>query len=185
MSRAIDELMHDHETILSALDILGRMDRAVTAGTPVDPQDIKAFIRFLREFADECHHGKEEGLLFPALVAAGMPERGGPVGVMLDEHVEGRRWIADMEAAAKPALKAAEFTRSARGYSQLLRAHIQKENQVLFMMAERILPPGELDELADAFAAHEARVMGAGRHEELHALIESLRAKYAGEAVGA
>jgi hemerythrin-like domain-containing protein len=185
MSRAIEDLMHEHEAILFALDILGSMDRKMSAGAPVDTDDIAAFIGFLREFADKCHHGKEEGLLFPALVAAGVPDRGGPVGVMLAEHVEGRHWIADMEAAAKPTLDVAAFTRAARGYTQLLRAHIHKENHILFEMAERVLAPGELDRLADAFEEHEAKVIGEGRHEELHALLKSLRAKYAVEAVGA
>ena len=178
MSRAIEDLMHEHEAILSALEILGGMDRQMTSGKPVDRDDIVAFISFLREFADKCHHGKEEGLLFPALVAAGIPERGGPVGVMLAEHDAGRHWIADMEAAATPTLNAADFTRAARGYTQLMHAHIQKENQVLFAMADRILTPAQLDDLFDAFEAHEASVIGAGRHEALHALLKSLKAKY-------
>jgi hemerythrin-like domain-containing protein len=178
MSRAIEDLMHEHEAILSALDILGGMDRQMTAGKPVDRDDIVAFVGFLREFADKCHHGKEEGLLFPALVAAGMPERGGPVGVMLAGHGEGRHWIADMEAAATPTLNATAFTRAARGYTQLMQAHIQKENQVLFVMADRVLAPEQLDDLFDAFEAHEASVIGAGRHEALHTLLKSLQAKY-------
>ena len=56
-----------------------------------------AFIGFLKEFADKCHHGKEEGLLFPAMVAAGIPDKGGPIGVMLAEHTQGRQFIRDME----------------------------------------------------------------------------------------
>ena len=32
--------------------------------------------------------------------------------------------------------------------------------------------------LLDQFEAHEAQVIGAGRHEELHALLEQLLARY-------
>jgi hemerythrin-like domain-containing protein len=35
---------------------------------------------FLKEFADKRHHGKEEGILFPALVEADIPEKGGHIG---------------------------------------------------------------------------------------------------------
>jgi hemerythrin-like domain-containing protein len=180
VSRAIDDLMHEHEAILSALNILGDIDAKLNAGEPVDVGDVWAFIDFLKEFADKCHHGKEEGLLFPALVAAGMPERGGPVGVMLAEHVQGRQWIGDMEAAARPVLQPAAFSQAARGYAQLLQAHIRKENNILFPMAEQLLPAAQLDALFEAFEKHEATVIGPGRHDQLHRLLESLKARYSG-----
>jgi hemerythrin-like domain-containing protein len=180
VSRAIDDLMHEHEAILSALNILGDIDGKLSAGEPVDVGDIWAFIDFLKEFADKCHHGKEEGLLVPALVAAGMPEHGGPVGVMLAEHVQGRQWIGDMEAASRPVLQPAAFSQAARGYAQLLQAHIRKENDILFPMAEQRLPAAQLDALFEAFEQHEAKVIGPGRHEQLHRLLGSLKAKYSG-----
>lgn len=177
MSRAIDDLRHEHEAVLYALDILERMTQRI--GT-VEAGDLSAFVGFLKEFADKCHHGKEEGFLFPALVRAGMPEQGGPVGVMLSEHVQGRQWIHAMEEATRPTTDAAQFTAAAAGYGQLMRAHIQKENNVLFPMAERMLPPPQLEEMFGAFERHEAQVIGEGRHEQLHALLERLHDRYAG-----
>lgn len=179
MSRAIDDLRHEHEAILFALGILARITQRMEAGVAVAVDDLSAFIAFLKEFADKCHHGKEEGLLFPALVRAGLPEQGGPVEVMLAEHAQGRQWIHDMEAATQPTLDAAAFTTAAAGYSELLRAHIEKENTVLFPMAERLLAQDQLDALFDAFERHEAQVIGQGRHEQLHALLRELKAKYA------
>ena len=178
MSRAIEDLKHEHDAVLFALKILAGMCKRMSVGAPVDDADIAAFLGFLKEFADKCHHGKEEGLLFPALVEAGIPQEGGPVGRMLEEHVEGRRWIRDMEAATQPALKVDDFTAAARGYTRLLQAHIQKENEVLFRMAEQVLSAAELERIADAFEQHEAQVIGQGRHEELHALLKALKAKY-------
>lgn len=179
MSRAIDDLKHEHEAILFALGILSRMTQRMGGGAAVPLDDLSAFIGFLKEFADKCHHGKEEGLLFPALLRAGLPAQGGPVEVMLAEHVQGRQWIHDMEAATQPALDAAAFARAAAGYSELLRAHIEKENGVLFPMAEQLLSQQQLDALFEAFEQHEAQVIGQGRHEQLHALLKGLKAKYA------
>ncbi|MGI6450729.1 MAG: hemerythrin domain-containing protein [Desulfitobacteriia bacterium] len=45
---------------------------------------------------DKCHHGKEENFLFKELVNKGVPNEGGPVGAMLQEHVQGRDYIAQM-----------------------------------------------------------------------------------------
>ena len=178
MSRAIEDLLHEHEAILSALTILANINRKLQTASPVDPGDLSAFVGFLKEFADKCHHGKEEGLLFPAMAEAGVPQAGGPLGVMLREHEEGRRWIAAMSAAIEPQLDATAFIRAAQGYTQLLQAHIGKENLVLFPMAERVLSPARLESLYQAFEDHESKMIGQGRHEELHELLESLKTKY-------
>jgi hemerythrin-like domain-containing protein len=178
MSRAIEDLLQDHAAILSALNLLAQINRKLATAGPVDPGDLSAFVGFLKEFADTCHHGKEEGLLFPAMAEAGVPQAGGPLGVMLYEHEQGRRWIAAMSAAIEPQLDATAFIRAAEGYTELLQAHIGKENQVLFPIAERVLSPERLESLYQAFEDHESKVIGQGRHQELHELLESLNKKY-------
>jgi hemerythrin-like domain-containing protein len=117
-------------------------------------------------------------MLFPALVAAGLPERGGDLDALLQEHVEGRRHIAAMEAALRPTVDAKAFGAAALAYAGLLRRHIRTENEVLFPLAERTLSPEKLAELFEAFEAHEAEVIGPGRHEALHALLKALKARY-------
>lgn len=179
MGKAIEELMHEHQAILSALEVLQTMQRQLAAGENVDLADISALLGFLREFADTCHHGKEEDLLFPALIGAGLAEHEGPIAVMLADHAKGREWIRAMQAASASRLNPAEFAAAAEGYVSLLHAHIAKENEFLFPMTEKLLTPSQLDALADAFEAHETRVVGPGRHEELHALLKGLIAKYA------
>ena len=180
MSKAIDDLKHEHDAILSALQILEGMGTQVASGKNVDKKDLHNFIGFLREFADRCHHGKEEGILFPALIKAGMPEKGGPVGVMLSEHDQGRNLIRDMEDAISPKLNFAKFAKAAKEYTNLLRAHIQKENNVLFVMAERVLSDDEQAELARGFEKVEIEKMGAGTHERLHAVMDKLVAEILG-----
>jgi len=151
----------------------------IAAGKQVPREDILDFIGFLKEFADKCHHGKEEGILFPALVNAGMPQQGGPMGVMLHEHEQGRKHIQDMERAVADPPDYAGFAKVAEQYSALLRQHIQKENGVLFAMAEQILSVEQLDTIYDAFEQHEEKVIGYGRHEELHEMLKNLGRKYA------
>ena len=178
MSKAIDDLKHDHDAILSALKILDRIAEDIEKGGAPGKGDLARFIDFLKEFADKCHHGKEEGILFPALVKAGIPEKGGPIGVMLSEHVEGRELIKEMEAAVSGKEDHERFTLAAKQYSSLLQAHIEKENSVLFPSAESVLTAAQWDQIHDAFEQHEQKVIGAGRHEELHAMLKGLRQKY-------
>ncbi|MBE3118876.1 MAG: hemerythrin domain-containing protein [Anaerolineales bacterium] len=178
MSKAIADLMNEHEAILSAIQILERMIATIEKATSVETKDIHDFIGFLKEFADKCHHGKEEGLLFPAMIGAGVPDKGGPIGVMLAEHAQGRKLIRDMEESISTDVDRMKLAQAAREYANLLRNHIQKENNVLFPMAERVLTETQLEKLYKGFEEHEEKVIGQGRHEELHAMLKSLQEKY-------
>ena len=144
MTGLCDSLVREHEIIEQVLDSLEREARAVAGGKPVDRQFFTGSITFVRQFADGIHHQKEEQILFPALCAAGMPKDGGPVGVMLYEHDEGRGHIRAMDAALQAAsdgdIAAREqLVHEALAYVELLRAHIQKENMILFPMAGKVL----------------------------------------------
>jgi hemerythrin-like domain-containing protein len=178
MSKATADLMNEHEAILSAIQILNRMVMAAEKAKSIDQNDIQDFIAFLKEFADKCHHGKEEGFLFPALVKAGIPEKGGPVGLMLIEHAQGRALIREMEESLTNGMDVPKLTYAAKRYATLLRQHIQKENGVLFPMADKVLAEPQLETIFKSFEEHEEKVIGQGRHEQLHAVLKSLQDKY-------
>jgi hemerythrin-like domain-containing protein len=71
-----------------------------------------------------------------------------------------------------------EIIRFASEYAATLRRHIEKENQILFMMAEMRLGPDKEQELAKLFEVMEVEKIGAGTHEKLHALLERLESTY-------
>ena len=98
--RATQLLMEEHEIILRGLRVLEVLAAKAARGDPVPPQAVDQMIGFLTGFADTHHHHKEEEILFPALEDAGLPSDGGPVGVMLQEHVQGRALIAALRQAA-------------------------------------------------------------------------------------
>jgi hemerythrin-like domain-containing protein len=141
-------LRDEHTLILRALDTLEAAAADLAGGLPVPESRWTGLIEWLRAFADRTHHVKEEQALFPALVKAGLPTEGGPIGVMLDEHAEGRGLIEDL-AAPDPGQRA----RSARAYVALLRAHIAKENEVLFPLADAVLEPDAQRALGREFEA--------------------------------
>jgi len=155
-----DTLIAEHEVIEQVLDLMAAEVDRLNAGGEVRPDFVTKAVAFVREFADGTHHHKEEVVLFPRLVEAGMPSQGGPVGVMLHEHEVGRaciRTIADSvesAAAGDPDARKAMIG-AMTGYVDLLRAHIQKENMILFPMAERLLGPESQDQIENAFKESE------------------------------
>ena len=113
-----------------------------------------------------------------------MPREGGPVGVMLFEHDQGRSFVRKMTEATEaygsdPKTAGMKWAEAAQNYASLLRAHIDKENHVLFVMAERMLSQQEQELLAKQFETLEMEKMGKGTHERLHAMMDKLLAELA------
>ena len=150
MKTPTDVLRAEHTIILRGLDLLEAAAGRIEGGAPPPDGWWEEVLAFLRAFADRNHHAKEEDLLFPSMIQAGVPSGGGPIDVMREEHEQGRALIRAM-AESRGAARAA----NAREYVALLRAHIDKENEVLFPLADAVLADEEQRKLESAFAAVE------------------------------
>jgi hemerythrin-like domain-containing protein len=121
--------------------------------------------------------------LFPALEKAGVARDGGPIGVMLEEHEQGRQLVAKLKesvgcCAAGDKTAAVSVQHTIDDYVALLTRHIDKENNVLFQMADAKLNAHQDAELFEAFERLERERIGIGKHEEYHALLDQLKARY-------
>jgi len=181
--KATDELKREHQGIELMLAILQAVSTRLKQGQPVAQDHLSGIMEFLTVFVDKCHHGKEEDFLFPALEAAGVPREGGPIGVMLKEHEQGRVLVSRLKDALA-ALQSGDVSNDARvqvivdEYVALLSQHIVKENTVLFPMADGKLDANSDMQLVKAFERLEKERIGVGKHEEFHALLHRLRNKY-------
>lgn len=152
----IQVLVDEHRLILAVLDSLEEAADRLDSGDPVDPEFFLEAAEFVSGFADKCHHAKEEDILFVAMTARDMPQDSGPVAVMLSEHDEGRRYTAGFRSAAEQMKDgdpsaAADVVRNVFDYVNLLREHIHKEDNVLYPMAEQIIPTDAMAEMTEAF----------------------------------
>lgn len=176
-------LKEEHHLVLLMLKIMEAVCKKLEQNQSVKTEDLDAIIDFIRGFADGCHHAKEEKLLFPALEKAGMPQTDGPIAVMLREHALGRGFARSMSDAIGlmkngDATATKTFVENARGYIQLLWNHIDKEDHVLFMMADQRLSPAAQKELVEGFDRVEREETGEGVHEKYHALLHRMRDDY-------
>ena len=164
---ATADLRHEHDVILRALAIVERAGERLASGKSLDEGALSELVELVRTFADKCHHGKEEDTLFPVLRAKGV---GTVLAPFLEEHEEGRGYLKTLSSAAPAATRAA----AARRYVALLRDHIERENEVLFPMADNVLGPDEHAALAKRYAEVELEVIGPGVHERLLAALDRL-----------
>ena len=177
--QATDDLRNEHEVIQQVLDCVEVLAERAARTRRIDTVSARDALDFLGTFADRCHHGKEEQRLFPALHLKGFPKHVGPIAVMLDEHDQGRAAIEWMRQAVAEAeldhgSAALRFAKSAHCYVELLRDHIDKENGVLFPMADQILGEEETLALISSFNEIEHRDLGDGTHERYLAMARGL-----------
>jgi len=177
--KATEILSSEHRVIERVITALESGSDELQSGHPVPAEFFLDASDFIRGFADGCHHRKEEGVLFKALSENGLPMQAGPLAVMLAEHEQGRGFNRGLREAAECYQAGDQSARekiiyNAIGYASLLRDHIQKEDQVLFKLADRMIPSQEHDGVLEGFEHVEHAETGAGIHEKYLALAERL-----------
>jgi len=154
--KATEILSSEHRVIESVIAAMDVAANRLEAGEPVRPEFFVDAARFIADFADGYHHGKEEGVLFEVMARNGMLMDDGPIAMMVYEHEQGRaitRGLRDAAnaLAAGDASVAETVARYARDYSELLTHHIYKEDNILFPMADQVVVPQDQDEILSEF----------------------------------
>lgn len=180
---ATADLRSEHVGVGRMLGIMDAMAGRLGAGERVPADDFAHTIEFLRVFVDQCHHTKEEELLFPAMRAANVTAAEETIAILLADHVQGREAVARLAAATQRLVEGdesanAELAEGMAGYTQLLHAHIRREENDCFEAADRELSVTVQEELAKGYERIERDVVGDGRHEAFHALLDRLSQTY-------
>ena len=177
------DLKQEHGKIKLMLRILEKMCKKLDSGEAVEPEHLDMAVEFIQGFADKCHHGKEEDVLFPIMKEAKIKGAEDLIRVLIIEHEMGREYVraiaeavngyksSDIEAPTK-------ISQNAMKYVRLLDPHIDNENGTLFPMADRSLSDVQQAEMTEGFERIETDVMGVGRHGELQKMLDDLADRY-------
>lgn len=160
---AIEQMSAEHrhiETVINALQtIASQLETSSTA--PMDT--LRRCVEFLRVYADERHHLREEALFFPLLVQRGVPPQGCPIGGLNNDHAKGRALVTTLTdrlnayeqnaAAARDALR-----QTLQELVQLYRHHLWMEDAMVFPMAEKLVTTTDNQALLDKFAELDRKI---------------------------
>lgn len=183
-------LTEEHRMIKEMLGLIPVINAGLANGGGIPIRHLESVVDFIRTFADRCHHAKEEDLLFAAMAVKGMPREGGPIGVMLREHEIGRKHVRTMEdgiALLRQGDQSGvrQFVAGSTAYAGLLFQHIDKEDNILYPMADQLLSAEEQRQLLVEFERVENERMGQGVHEKYHRLLRQLTEQYGADTVEA
>ncbi|HEU5074066.1 MAG TPA: hemerythrin domain-containing protein [Polyangiaceae bacterium] len=149
-------LGNEHRELAQVLGVLDQMIGSVADGRAIDRHELDAVVDYFREVGDMAHHDKEETLLVPALVRHHMDWFQGPLAELRHDHRQERYLTRNLRHAARKTAEWSEedkrhFVSVGRAYSDFLRAHMARENEVWFSVAAQLLPDSVQAELVEAF----------------------------------
>jgi hemerythrin-like domain-containing protein len=151
------------------LAVLERLGRRLAARRPVEETTFTEVVTLLRRLADQCHHGKEEGHLYPSMRQKGLPPDG-RLAALLSAHGEGRDYLGTLSGLPSLAERAA----AALLYVRVTREHLDGEEREVFPVADRQFAPAEQAELARCYVEMERRTFGPGFRDAVIAELERL-----------
>ena len=150
-------LMVEHrliERMVNLIEIeLGKIDR----GKKPDMIFLDGAIDFAKTYADACHHGKEEGILFDKLV---MKKLTGEHKKLMDElvldHIQSRKIIVNLEMARERHLKGEPDTVEpiriiCRSLTEFYPGHMRKEEEDFFSASMEYFSKREQEEMVKKF----------------------------------
>lgn len=172
----IDLLKQEHVTILRMGQHIERKLKLFRAEGSVDTRYVDTAVDFIRSYADVCHHGKEEGILFQVLETKNLDER---LQRLMKELIQEHDWARDATrrlAEANEAYAAGDTTQLDTELKLLSRiqafypGHITKEESRFFNPCLEYLSEDELASMLSEFAAFDRSVI----HDKYRRLVESL-----------
>ena len=146
MHEIIKQLLEDHDKILQFLDMFEKTLIQFMIEDTFHKETYSEAITFIHEFADKAHHQREEEILFHYMIehAGSAAEKLVRQG-MLVEHDLARFYVKELEQTVasyelqKRSIDKLNILSYGKSYCDLLRRHIDKENQTVFPFAERTL----------------------------------------------
>ncbi len=183
MTYPSDRLVAEHDLIKRMLVIVNNAAAQLESGKNVEPEVFLQAVDFIRNFADRFHHAKEEEILFKVMQERGIPVEGGPIGMMLTEHDQGRNFTKGIEEAAKRVQEGDESAKkdiigNARNFSQLLSNHIHKEDNILYPMGNNVFTSDDQKFLEQEFDRVEQETTGKGIYQKYLNMVEELENQF-------
>jgi hemerythrin-like domain-containing protein len=135
----IGYLMIEHRLIERMVGLLKAELHRIEKKNQADLDLINAGIDFIRTYADKCHHGKEEDILFKELLKKSiLPAHKRGIDELIEEHKLGRKAVARLVSSCgqysqknSPALK--DIKKEIKWLTEFYPAHISKEDKGYFI----------------------------------------------------
>ena len=162
----IGPLMHEHRLIERMLAVLNKERERMSRDQTPDSQLIEQAVDFFRTYADRCHHGKEEDILFRELKNKNLsPELQTIMEELIQEHVQGRRMVKELDDANLRLVRNRDvgaIRDMEAAISELLThypRHIEKEDKRFFFPVMELFSRQEMADMLEEYEEFEKELL--------------------------
>ena len=174
----IGPLMIEHRLIERAVPLMKKELKRIDEENSADCEFILSIVDFFRTYADRCHHGKEEDILFKALKKKDLkPEHKKILDELLSEHVYARETVGKLIKARVEYLKGSKnaiggIKDQLNKLIDLYPRHIAKEDKRFFIPVMDYFAQKEQDEMLDVMRRFDMNLI----HEKYGNIIKNMEA---------
>ena len=167
-------LMHEHRVIERMIAVLSGELQSIGERGRVDSAFIDSATDFIRTYADRCHHGKEEDILFRLLAERDLPP---PLADAMDDlirdHVLGRTMTrrlveANARYSSGDTTSIGEIESAVRELVEFYPVHIEKEDRHFFKPCLEYFSEEEKAEMLRDFSEFDRALI----HEKYRTVVE-------------
>jgi hemerythrin-like domain-containing protein len=147
----IGPLMHEHRLIERMIALMEGEAARLRQGGELDRAFLTAAVEFIRSYADRCHHGKEEDILFKDLAGRDLtPVLQELMGELIEDHKYGRSLVGRL-VQAKQAGDRKQVVAILEDLIRFYPRHIEKEDKHFFFPCMELFNRQEKDAMLAAF----------------------------------
>jgi hemerythrin-like domain-containing protein len=168
--------MIEHRLIEKMVKRIAEEAISIERTKQVDETFIEEAVDFMMTYADLCHHGKEEDILFRALRRRKIdPELMRLLEELTSEHIMARALVRQMKDAksryaAGETGAITELTQAMMGIADLYPRHIDKEDKHFFLAVMDVFSRQELEDMLQEFAEFDRHLI----HDRYRAVVDRL-----------
>jgi len=169
----IGPLMREHRLIERMVKIINNLQLEINEKKVTDSNYIEDVVDFFKTYADRCHHGKEEDILFKKLSTKNLKKQHQTImNELIEEHAYARKTVNKLKETNtkyrqgnKKAIM--EINDLLKELSTLYPKHIQKEDKHFFYSCMNYFSKSELDSMLDDFREFDRKMI----HEKYEKIV--------------
>ena len=180
-----DNLILEHREINELLDIMSNIALKIKSKDVFYPNDVEEIINYLIVLIDKSHQGKEDEVFYPELISSGIPKETAPLSIINYEHTLSKRYLNDISSCVVNCKIGNDFSGelladSLTNYVVVIKNHIQREEEIVFPIANEVLSDEKQNEISQRFEDIEKKNISHSFLERFNRLVNKLKSKYSG-----
>ena len=178
-----ENLINEHKKINELLDIMSKIALKIKSKDVFYPNDVEEIVKYLINLIENSHHGKEDDVFYPELISSGIPKETAPLSIINYEHIISVNYLKDISSCVVNCKIGNDFSGelladSLTNYVIAIKNHIQREEEIVFPIANEVFSIEKQNEILQRFEVIEQKYISNSFNDQFDKLLNKFKNKY-------